>query len=177
MRIGPIACLLAALPLLTACVGQVETRSIAPTDLTNGTELDGVVGYRAMQVMEVDELTQFSSDGKTFTTACVHTPSRKIVSIPDQRHPLLVSYHHGLLEGYVLGVTLNADGVITGVNSTSNPDQGKTLGNVSDAAANVAKLAAMALVRPGAPVKPPTTNCNSTPTFVDYEPPPTKGLQ
>jgi hypothetical protein len=37
---------------------------------------------------------------------------------------------------------MNADGVITGINNTSNPDQGKTISNLADAALSAAKIAA-----------------------------------
>lgn len=174
------ACLLAALLCLPACVGEIVTTPVSPDELvTVGNELHGVVGYRAMQAVEVSTFTQFSADGKTFTTDCVPAQSRKIVSIPDQSHPLLVSYRHGILEGYLFGVTMNADGVITGVNNTSNPDQGKTIANLADAALSTAKIAAgpaALAAHVGVPVKPGQILCNAMPTFTTYEPVPTAGL-
>lgn len=172
MRLSSTLCVLALAPLLAACVGEVITTPISPADLvTTGKQLHGIVGYRAIQVIEVSTLTQFSADQKTFTTDCGRTPTQKIVSVPDQQHPLLLTYNHGILEGYTFGVTLNADGVITGVNSTSVPDQGKTLANFASAATDFAKLGTLNthIDLPGLGNKPP---CNSSPTFDKYLPVP-----
>jgi hypothetical protein len=173
MCIGTRACLLIVAIILSGCVGEVVTRPIAPQEVTTvGNDLHGVVGYRAMQVVEVSTLTQFSADGKTFTTNCVKAESKKIVTVPDQKHPLLVTYKHGILEGYVFGVTMNGDGVITGINSTSNPDQGKTISNLADAALNGAKIAGGGGPAGGAAplAKSSQVPCNSTPTFDRYDP-------
>ena len=103
------ACLLAALLCLPACVGEIVTTPVSPDQLvTVGTELHGVVGYRAMQAVEVSTFTQFSADGKTFTTDCVPAQSRKIVSIPDQSHPLLVSYRFCNASRHAAGSTGSA---------------------------------------------------------------------
>lgn len=109
MRLSSTLCVLALAPLLAACVGEVITTPISPADLvTTGKQLHGIVGYRAIQVIEVSTLTQFSADQKPFTTDCGRTPTQKIVSVPDQQHPLLLTYNHGILEGYTFGVTMAA---------------------------------------------------------------------
>lgn len=152
---------------LSSCVGHVTTQSLRPEDVVRpDKELDGIVGYRAVQVVEVSLLTQFSEDGKTFTPNCSRTEIKKIATVPDQMHPVLISYHHGVLEGYSFSAQLNSDGVITAVNTTSSPDQGKTIANLTEAATSLSKLGAAKLA-PKPAVVPP---CNSSPSFDRYEP-------
>lgn len=169
--------LLALLPVclsVAACTGHVVSTPIAPESLSaTGSTIDGIVVYRPMQVVQVDQLTQFSSDGKVFTTSCTIDFIRKIVSIPNQQHPLVLQYRAGLLETHQFGVNINSDGVLTGVDSQGTPDQGKTLSNLADAALSASKVAAAAAV---VPTRPPASvvqpRCNSTPSFLRYDPVP-----
>ena len=54
-----------------------------------------------------------------------------------------MNYEHGLLEGYTFSATFS-DGMLASVNTTSTPDQGKTIANLAGAAKDLAGVAAAA---------------------------------
>lgn len=164
-------CLLMGLPLLLAgCGGAVRTQPIPPGALqlseacraaAPGTSLDqlppgcaalpsfeGVAAFRAMPAVRVSLLTQYTNDAKVLSGQCTQVTTRELVTIPDTANPIRVFYRGGWFDSNTLNVTLNGDGVLTAVNSTTTPDQGKTLEATAE---TVAKLVAVAAVL-GAPL-------------------------
>ena len=166
----------AAIALATAlagCSGTVKMTPLPPgtlaSDYEAGTDEAGIIVYRAMPIVEVDEFTQAtvpdtSKAGATLVTGdCDPVLSRKVVTIADTEHPYRLHYDHGLLETYTFGATLNGDGILVGINTQSTPDQGKTIQNLTSAAASGATI--LKATRFEAP-KP---KCTITPAFVGYE--------
>jgi len=143
------------------------------TDIANGASLDagyhGLLVYLPTQVLEVDQFTQvqkLAPDGKTVLLSgdCTVQPTQKVVTVVDRTHPYLLQYRHGLLETYTFAATLTSDGALASINTQSTPDQGKTLANLSSAAATAGGITKLEAT-PGR--KPP---CTQTPSFVRYDP-------
>jgi hypothetical protein len=171
---------------------------LSPPEITSnyqkGVSTDGIIVFRPRALVEVDKYTQVSTTPPSgdavgggpnpnpnpnpapnpappaarLSDNCVPTLVRKLVTVADWDHPYRLHYEHGILEGYTFGATMTADGILTVVNSTSTPDQGKTFQNLASAAASGAAAARIA-PSPGAP------KCNATPQFLKYEQPPNTG--
>jgi hypothetical protein len=175
--------LLAAGAALGGCSGTIELTPLDPATLgkpaivgdIHADNVDsgyhGLLVYLPTQVLEVDQFTQIqtaSADGKTMLLSgeCDRSKAyvQKIVTIVDRAHPYLLQYHHGLLETYTFAATLTADGALASINTSSTPDQGKTLANLSAAAVSAGGLTKLSVGPERQPV------CTQTPTFVRYDP-------
>jgi hypothetical protein len=183
MRRGHYILTLSAALAIGGCSGNVELVPLDPTTMgnprvvhdVNAEPLDqsyhGVVVYLPTQVLEIDRFTQIQTlapDNKTLILSGACDPSnatiQKVVTVVDRAHPYLLQYHHGLLETYTFGATLTSDGALAGINTSSTPDQGKTLANLSAAAVSAGSLARLtATPRHDLP-------CTQTPSFVRYDP-------
>ena len=168
--------------LVAGCTGKVVMSPLSPKTLKekyhNRKDIDGVIVYRPIQVIEVDKLVQIDvSSGKGANSSsvlsgdCSPTKIQRVVTIPDYDHPYAIRYSHGVLESYKFGITLNPDGVLTSVNDQSTPDQGKTLDNIVTAATGA--LGAVGKVAPvggrvGAKERE-KPKCTVTRTFQYYE--------
>jgi hypothetical protein len=155
---------------LAACNGEVRSRVLTPeqllAELSRPNGIRGVFGYYDKSVIEEDELTQITdASGKPIGGPCTRITVKRVVSYPDQNHPIQIWYDHGLLEANQFSVQLN-QGVFTAINSQSTPDQGKTLSNLASAASTFAKAQVRALTE-----KPPPTQpyCNAGPSVIGYE--------
>jgi hypothetical protein len=128
--------------------------------------IEGVFVYYTVAVIEVDRMTQLvDKDGKVTGGECKPVDVQKIVTVTDYEHPYRIWYEHGILETNQFGVQLS-NSVLTGINSQSTADQGKTLANLADAALSFAKVAGAAVAPPPSPTAP---NCNGVPTFIRFE--------
>ena len=162
---------------LCACNGMIKSKLWTQENFVNAAStnqvFDGIFGYYQRPVLEVDEMTQLSDkDGKFVTALCKHVMVQSVKNIMDYEHPVQIWYEPGLLEANKFSVQLN-NSMYTAVNSESTPDQGKTLLNLSEAAGNLAKIAALAPAKfPSKPAAPGTErpDCNAAPSFVRYEP-------
>ncbi len=131
----------------------------------------GIIVYRAIPLVEVDQLIQINVPADPTKPGSPTVPSgecnpvetRKVVSVPDDQHPYRLHYEHGLLEAYTFGATLSSDGILTAINTVSTPEQGKTLQNLASAAASAAGPLKAAGVEKAKP------DCTVTPVFVGYE--------
>jgi hypothetical protein len=169
----------AAASALCGCSGIVKMTPVSPTEISTGyqnkADVDGIIVYRAIPLIEVDRFTQVSvpansaqpGSAMVLSSACNKVITRKLVTVADWEHPYRLHYEHGILETYTFGATLTADGVLTNINSQSTPDQGKTFSNLASAASSAA----------GIPKGLPATSldCTVTPVFVGYEHPPVGG--
>jgi hypothetical protein len=133
----------------------------------------GLLVYLPTQVVEIDKFTQtlvLGADGKTLVASgecdSEHAATRKVVTVVDRSTPYLLQYHHGLLETYTFAATLTPDGALASINTSSTPDQGKTLANLASTASTAAGIAKLDV---GAPT-PGQKLCTQTPIFVRYEP-------
>jgi hypothetical protein len=157
---------------LGGCNGEVRSRLLTPeqlqSEMSNPGGIKGVFGYYDKSVLEIDRLTQLTdANGKPVSGACNPITVQKIVTMTDQNHPVQIWYEAGLLEANQFSVQLNSS-VFTAINSTSTPDQGKTLSNLASAATSFAKIAgAGAATAPTAPVRQP--NCNAGPSFAGFQ--------
>jgi hypothetical protein len=163
--------------LLAGCNGNIVTTSLDPSKLnTPGTTVTGVPAFLPSLFYETVELRELLDDkGKSIGTApvqCSVVKKEKVVAKPDYAHPILVSYDPGILESYTFGIELNPDGTIKAVNNTSTPDQGKTVLNLTSAAANAAKIAA-ADKGQSANIPP----CNGGESTIEYRRFPLSGLK
>ena len=184
----PVRSAALSLLLLSHCNGELSTTVVDPNTLQPvqigldgkpgapvpkpGIQtVAGVIAYRPMRVTEVYRFTQYDpGDKKPFSSDCA-TPSflvRKVDTIADTDHPIQLKYTPGLLEASEFGATLNGDGVLLEVNNKSTPDQGKTIENLTSAAANVARSAAVVGPEHSSPATDKAV-CNATLTFMGYE--------
>jgi hypothetical protein len=164
---------LSIVAIISACNGEVRSRLLTPdqlqAELSKPEGIRGVFGYYDKDVIEVDQLTQLTdASGKPTGGSCNPVNVQKVVTYADQDHPIQIWYDYGLLEAHQFSVQLSSS-VFTNVNSTSTPDQGKTLANLGSAATSFAKVAAPATAPP--PGRPtPQVNCNATPYLVEFRP-------
>lgn len=147
VRIAAIFCLAVT---LGACTGSVVMTPLSPekikADYDPSADESGIIVYRAMQVVEVDAFVQTNipnpkkPDALILSSDCAHVLTRKVVTIADAEHSYRLHYDHGVLEAYSFGTTLNGDGILTGINTQSTPDQGKALQNIASAASSAAGI-------------------------------------
>ena len=90
---------------------------------------------------------------------CTPVYQTKLVVYADYNNPKLISYDHGVLEGYTFNVDINTNGTLSAIKNVSTPDRGETLKNITESAVNIAKLALPAFTG-GTPA------CNSGLVFV-----------
>jgi hypothetical protein len=150
--------------ICAGCSGAVYTNNNVSFD--NKGNLEGVVFYPPALFKEISATTvALNKDGKIIGRAsdntCEPVRSEKIITAPDYSQPRRIWYHHGLLETYTFGVTLDAAGDLTAVNSQSTPDQGKTFQNIASGFASIAPAAGLAGAQPGAP-----TACTDGPIII-----------
>lgn len=175
---------------LAGCSGNIVLAPLSPTTMGSVPAIEdlnsnagraaltkgykGLLVYLPVQRIEVDRFTQIqvvASDGKTLVLSAAdcdasdaRSLTKKEVTDPDRTRPYLLQYHHGLLESYTFGATLSPDGTLLSINTSSAPDQGKTLANLTSAASSAAAIGAKLV---GGGSKPP---CTQTPSFDRYEP-------
>ena len=177
-----VCCMLVAALGLSACNGTVKSRLWTQADLRRDASspegIKGVLGYNQRPIIELDQMTQLvDKDGKPIAAACDRIQVRKIVMINDYDHPIEIWYEPGLLEANTFSVQLSS-GNFTAINSTSTPDQGKTLLNLTEAAKNIAPMAGLKAKEIAPETRRPTglPACNAGPSFIGYEPlPPISG--
>lgn len=177
MKIVRPALAVAGLSLITACSGTVVMTPLEPASVWQPSgsrqSVEGVIVYLPVQLVEVDELTQIDTTvaGKSVPSAnCRHVRARKLVPVPDWRHPWLLNYKSGLLEAHSFSMQMTSEGVLTSINSQSTPDQGKTFENVASGVTSLAgpgKLLGLRAQRNEA-----VPDCTIGPQFVGYEYPP-----
>jgi hypothetical protein len=160
--------------LLVGCNGEIHSKLWTPDALREAMSgkdgIKGVIGYFPRSLIETDEFTQVvDKDGKFVTSDCNRVAIQKVTAVADEVHPIQTWYEPGLLEANQFGVQWAA-GIYTAVNSQSSPDQGKTLANLSSAAANFAKLGAAAAPPfiQTTPIVPGKPNCNGVPTLKGF---------
>ena len=177
MKLVPTVSALSMLSL-ASCNGTVIMSPLSPEQLDAnykaGIDVRGIIVLRSIQKVEVDQFIQFnvpinpklapSAGNTTISNDCSPVEVRKVVTVADTAHPYRLHYEHGILETYTFGATLSQDGVLLGINTVSTPDQGKTISNLTTAAAAAAGIKAFDNT---APSKPP---CTITPAFEKYEP-------
>jgi hypothetical protein len=168
--------------ITAACSGKVIMSPLDPKTIADKydtkEDINGIIVYRAKPMVEVDRFihinvpaTGQAGSPLVLSDHCEQVAVRKIVSVADAEHPYRLHYHHGFLESYTFGATLNNDGVLVGINSTSTPDQGKTFQNVASGVASIAQ----AIPKERALIEPPKPNCTTTPVFLGYESLPKQG--
>jgi len=162
--------------LIVGCSDKVIMSPLSPTMIDEkyradgeNQHIEGIIVYRAKPMIEVDQFihinVQVSGQANSplvLSDQCTPTLIRKIVSVADAEKPYRLHYEHGLLESYTFGATLTNEGILIGINTGSNPDQGKTFQNI---ASGVSSIAGSIPKGAGAPLP----NCTSTPVFVGYE--------
>jgi hypothetical protein len=138
---------------LTGCTGHVVMTPEAPSDLSSGKDVEGVLVTRAIPAIEIDEYTQITVPGAKASTSslvptapitsglCTPVQTRKLVTIPDPNHLWRLHYVPGLLEAHTFGMTMDASGDLLSINSQSTPDAGKTLSTLSGIAVQAQKMA------------------------------------
>jgi len=153
-------------PLDPATMGNVPAVHDLRTQTPDGYK--GLIVYLPTQVKEVDQFIQVQTmpDGKTVVLSgdCKPVETVKVVTVVDRSRPYLLQYHHGLLETYTFAATLTSDGALASVNTSSTPDQGKTLANLTSAASSAAGIEKLFTTSAATPL------CTQTPVFVRYEP-------
>ncbi len=155
--------------IMAACTGTIAMSpldsKIIKTEYAKGTDVEGIIVYRAIPRVQVDRFIQVNLPPTgaglppTLSNDCDYVVTRKVVSIADWEHPYRLHYKRAFLEAYTFAATLNGDGVLLSINTVSMPDQGKTFQNLASAASTAAAIASVA-------PKPP---CTTTPVFVGYE--------
>jgi hypothetical protein len=158
----PITRVLALITMVMqyGCSGQLYT-----VDATG--KSPGVRVYSPVLVIEESVNTvRIDDTGKVVATLdgrvgarCHPTALQKIATYPDYTKPYHLVYDSGILEKYDFSVTLE-NGVLTSVNTKSEPDRGETLKNLVAAAKDAAEIAAP-LARDG--IQP----CTSFPVLKD----------
>jgi hypothetical protein len=165
------------LVLLSGCTGHIIMSPVKTADLDNGKDIDGVLVTRPIQVIEVDQYTQFpdpapkgapATNPPALSGACRPVETRKLVTIPDLNHVWRLHYDPGLLEAHTFGVTMDNTGVLVSINAESTPDQGKTVATLVGAAASAKSALGVTLNGPVVPAAtlPP---CTEAPSLVRYE--------
>ncbi|HVA12080.1 MAG TPA: hypothetical protein VNF99_02410 [Stellaceae bacterium] len=169
---------------VSGCTGTIMLTPLDPATLGNPGAIadlhssdagragyDGLLVYLPKQVLEIDRFTQVQTlarDNKTLILSgdCDSAKAyvQKVVTIVDRNKPYLLHYEHGLLETFTFSATLTSDGALASVNTSSTPDQGKTLANLASAAVSASGIAKAATINSS-----PAT-CTQTPTFVRYAP-------
>ena len=113
--------------------------------------------YPTGLVKEYSETTLVIKDGRIVASSlpshtvasCTPVRSARLIVASDFSHPLIIKFTPGLLEAYTFNPTLT-DGMLTGLNSVSTPDAGKTFNNiVTGLGALSGGLAHAAVVQPG----------------------------
>lgn len=172
MRILATFWSLSIIVITSGCTGKIITKNLDPKTISNiGQEFEGVIHYPQGMFYEISETTirkdkegkviAWAAEKTTSDTYCEPVKQYKVITKTDFTRPQLTTYEHGILEEYTFGATLSPDGAnLIGVNSTSKPDRGQTFGNLTSAAANIAKD--VALVEE---IAPP---CNDGSVVLDY---------
>ncbi len=130
---------MAACLLLAGCQGSLTTHPAAGPEITGTYE--GVKFYPTSLVRETSETTVVIKDGRIVaasskdkdydtTTYCHPVTTVRFIVAADFSHPLIMKFKPGLLEAYTFNPTLS-DGMLTGLNSVSTPDAGKTFNNIA----------------------------------------------
>jgi len=148
--------------LLTGCAGQVREYLDKPDYPTNPDD-PGAVGIRVYMsaLMKVTSRTTTITDSNTKLPSndCTPVESTKIEARPDYAKPLRVRFDHGPFDTYTFGVTLSADGILTGINTQSTPP-------ISSVAPLItATVSALSVLKAVAPMPP----CTATPEVVKIE--------
>jgi hypothetical protein len=137
--------------ILEGCTGKVITTNLTSTDVNKqDRKFKGIIYYLPALFKEESETTiRLDDKGLIVATAlgkgdkqCIPVKLIKLVVYADYQNPKLMSYDHGILEAYTFNVNLNGNGTLSAVATESTPDRGETLKNLTEAAGNVAKLAA-----------------------------------
>ena len=155
---------------LSACTVQVVMTPLSIEQInkqyTDQSDIDGIIVYRHLRLIEVDSLTQINTAGNSISANCNQIYVKKPVTVPDWQHPYRLHYEHGLFESYTFNPSLSPEGLITGFSSSSTNDQGKTMGNFITAATG-----AIALGRSIKAQQRPVyqEDCTITPVFEGYE--------
>lgn len=154
--------------LLQGCTGTVYTNN--KTGFDDKGNMEGVIFYPPALFKEISETTiALNKDGKIVGHAsdnsCEPVRTEKIITGPDYSQPRRIAYHHGLLETYTFGVTLDAAGDLTAINTQSTPDQGKTFQNIASGFSAIAPAAGLPAMKPGAP----PLACTDAPAVVGRE--------
>ncbi len=148
-----------------ACSGHLYSRALDSKALTSQKKIDGIISYPSKTLIEVYKKTSFinkkgelvANESGSAGKKCVPQLERKVVVRPDYNKPIQIFYEPGILENNEFGVTLK-DGVLTGVNTKSQPDRGQTLTNLGSAATSFGGIAGL-----GAPLVAGSLACNATP--------------
>jgi hypothetical protein len=152
-------------PLDPSTMGQIAPVRDLRTQTPDGYK--GLIVYLPTQVKEVDQFIQVQTmpDGKTVVLNgdCKRVETVKVVTVVDRSRPFLLQYHHGLLEAYTFAATLTSDGALASIDTTSTPDQGKTLANLASTVSTAAGAVKAAAETTATPL------CTQTPVFVRYE--------
>ena len=174
MRYGFIMAILAG-PFLSACTGHVVMTPLTVEQInkqyTDQSDIDGIIVYRHLRLIEVDRLTQINLPSNIVSALCNQVLVRKPVTVPDWQHPYRLHYEHGLFESYTFYPTLSSDGLIISLNTSSANDQGKTMSNFITAATGAANL-----VKSFQQTNKldHSNDCTITPVFTGYEFPSSK---
>lgn len=158
--------------LTVGCTGTIVTKNLTPAEVSKtGAEFNGVISYSQSLFYETYQTT-IRKDEKGNVIAwevetdsnkkCTPITQRKIAIRTDYDHPRLISYDHGILEGYTFSVNLTGDGALQSVNSVAVPDRGQTLSNLSSVAVNAAMIPVASAVE-----FPP---CNDGAVIIDIKP-------
>jgi hypothetical protein len=164
MPVPRMICAIAASITIAGCVGTLKTHPASEVEASGN--YDGILFYPSILMEEVSQTTVRTENGKIVATnagspaLCRPITTSKLIVAADFTRPRIMNYEHGILEGYVFNATF-ADGMLASVNTTSTPDQGKTIANLAGAAKDLASVAAAAAPRPGPPQPPPAeVACN-----------------
>lgn len=167
MKRALVAGLIAVLGL-PGCTGSVKVEKLSlPDDGAINNPIEGVVHYPLAYFVEVSATnTLVSKDGKVLGRAvdrtCQPIRSEKLVLRGDLANPYRIYYKPGLLENNKFGVQL-AQGVLTAVNTESQPDRGQTLTNLTGAAASIPPAFFPQAIAAG-------VACNQGTTFIELRP-------
>ncbi|MBP2303437.1 hypothetical protein [Azospirillum picis] len=163
------ATLVALMSAVSGCTGTVWTENLDPDrHRLVGEKIEGVYVYPPALFREISETrVAVNEDGKIVGRAenntCIPIITSKATILPDFQRLQRVFYKPGLLDTSSFGVTLEG-GMLTGINSASSPDQGKTVSNVGATVAALATAGVLALTE-GREVGA----CNSGSVIKSYE--------
>ncbi len=138
-------CLLACL-CTPGCQGSLTTHPA--NEAERGGTYEGVKFYPTTLVREYSETTLVIKNDRIVasslpnhtTPSCTPVKSARLIVAADFSKPLIVKFQPGLLEAYTFNPTLT-DGMLTGLNSASTPDAGKTFNNIATGIGTLASLA------------------------------------
>lgn len=114
--------LLASTLILVGCGGQVrEFADNGNPPSTSDRNSEGIRVFMPALMKVTYRTTTFSDSSKATSYACNPTYLSRIEPRPDYGNPLRVRFDGSPLSTYTFNVTLNSDGILTGVNSANTP--------------------------------------------------------